>query len=1082
MTFKRLLPLLAVTLLAGCPTAPPVPNDPCEGVECGPGTCGAVAGVAQCFCDVGHRSEGLRCIEETVETDPCAPNPCTNKNRSVCTVIEDGTGSSPGVKAVCLCDAGYEERNGVCLPIDPCKPNPCTGANQTQCTNVGGTAMCGCDPSYIPDANGGCRPDFIHDCPAPTEGGDAFESDGCPLQARDIGTEGGQEEPHSLVPAGDTDWFRISAQPGQIYAVSANGAANLRVTVDFFSAQGEPLAQDSGVSVSLAVRSQVNDVIYVRVRAETPTATGAYTVSLQHEGEDDHADTHAEGTLHPVSQELTGRLQFYGDRDVMKLLLAPNRLYDLTARWTSAGITEPLVMDLIGPDGSAVLRSEQGLFPAMRTFITAPGEYAVRLRSADGKTRGEWMFHSTDIGPDDFPDEHVEATLVTPPAAPLTAWIDRVGDADFMEYAVEAEHVYAYTCTPTPQLGHCNLSVWDEALKLVGSDTNGGSGQLLYKALEDGVHTVRVTGNPTTQGSYNWRLEDRGPDDHGDTNETATPVTYPVQNTNGAIHYPGDKDVLAVTVDAARVLRVVTVGGGTGNVSSVSIYIRDAAGTLLAQSATGAANVAVSHEFAQAGTYFIELRAYSATQMGAYTWLIGDLGQDDHGDDAASATAVTWPTQSTAAQLETAGDKDFLAFTVGAGRILRFSAQGGAGVTSVSIYVRNSAGTTLAQSATGANGTSATVEFDQAGTYNVELRAYTTSHVGAYTWRIEDLGFDDHGDDASTATAVTWPQQNQGGLFETAGDRDFLSFTVGAGRILRFVTAGGAGVTSASIYVRNAAGTALVQSASGAATATAVYEFDQAGTYYVELRAYTTSHVGAYTWRIEDAGLDDHGDDSATATPVTWPAQNTPGLFETANDRDFLSFTVGAGRILRFVTAGGAGVTSASIYVRNAAGTALAQSASGGATASVSYEFEQAGTYFVELRAFTTSHVGAYTWRIEDMGLDDHGDTTATATAVTPPAPITTAQFETPGDRDLLSFTVNAGETLRFTTQGGTGVTSASIYIRDSAGTALAQATSGAATQTVTRLFPAAGTFYVEFRAATASHVGAYTWRIEPVP
>lgn len=74
-------------------------------------------------------------------TDPCDPNPCTQEHRTQC---ENRNG-----QAVCSCDAGTIEQNGVCQVITSCDPNPCTQEHRTQCRMVNNVATCECDPGYV---------------------------------------------------------------------------------------------------------------------------------------------------------------------------------------------------------------------------------------------------------------------------------------------------------------------------------------------------------------------------------------------------------------------------------------------------------------------------------------------------------------------------------------------------------------------------------------------------------------------------------------------------------------------------------------------------------------------------------------------------------------------------------------------------------------------------------------------------------------------------------------------------------------------------------------------------------------------
>src|SRR5262249_57315317 len=118
-------------------------------------------------------------------------------------------------------------------------------------------------------------------------------------------------------------------------------------------------------------------------------------------------------------------------------------------------------------------------------------------------------------------------------------------------------------------------------------------------------------------------------------------------------------------------------------------------------------------------------------------------------------------------------------FTSTAGHIYKVSC------TSSSSYlcylnVRDAGGTSVASSTYGTS-TSATFRATAAASFNIDVYAYST-YTGSYSVTVTDLGADDHGDTAATATALTLggatPANEQ-----CAYDQDFLSFTATAASI-----------------------------------------------------------------------------------------------------------------------------------------------------------------------------------------------------------------------------------------------------------------------------------------------------------
>ncbi len=81
--------------------------------------------------------------ENSQTTDPCNPNPCSDENKTNCS-LEGNDGF------LCSCDDGFEDYgDGSCKPSYPCNSdNVCSEANRV-CSNDHGTALCGgCLPGF----------------------------------------------------------------------------------------------------------------------------------------------------------------------------------------------------------------------------------------------------------------------------------------------------------------------------------------------------------------------------------------------------------------------------------------------------------------------------------------------------------------------------------------------------------------------------------------------------------------------------------------------------------------------------------------------------------------------------------------------------------------------------------------------------------------------------------------------------------------------------------------------------------------------------------------------------------------------
>ncbi|QDG50151.1 hypothetical protein FIV42_05200 [Persicimonas caeni] len=90
--------------------------------------------------DTGLADASFDASPDTGDADmqACAPNPCTDENRTAC--VESGAGY------VCQCDEGYVNVDGECLSENGCLPDTCN--DHGTCSEEGGGPSCACEEGY----------------------------------------------------------------------------------------------------------------------------------------------------------------------------------------------------------------------------------------------------------------------------------------------------------------------------------------------------------------------------------------------------------------------------------------------------------------------------------------------------------------------------------------------------------------------------------------------------------------------------------------------------------------------------------------------------------------------------------------------------------------------------------------------------------------------------------------------------------------------------------------------------------------------------------------------------------------------
>ncbi len=660
---------------------------------------------------------------------PCERFACQNPGRTRC-VVEDG-------RPRCACDEGLEEQGPLCVtptPPDPCVPNPCTQLHRSVCLNFSGEPRCLCDEGYELEGPT-CRPLIPVDCTGAHTDGDAFEPDECPELARDIGTSGEQEEPHTFAPAGDNDWFVVRAGAGQVLsfrAVSQGTSPNdFRADV-YAGAQLQALGpQRTGEErVDFAVKAEETAEVFLRLRAGTFEEQGAYTVSIGDEGFDDFPDEVLLASEHPLATAHEGRIQFEGDVDTLAFGLSAMHSYRVDTTWLDA--PGPLKVDLFRPGAASAYRQGQGAAAdALVTHAGAGGLHAVALSAAAGTRGGAFTVQVTDLGPDDHPDHPAEANGLHVNVL-ATGALERDGDRDVFRFDAEAGHIYRFTCTP-PGGSDCLVRLFGPSGAQVAADEDGGEGDLFRKLALGGSYVAQVFAPAGQTFSYTYRLQALGPDDHGDSPGAATSLGMPVVSAQGTgvLQFPGDVDFLHLDADPEHIYRIRCARTSLGD---CHLRVFNALGIPVAQDTDGG-DVDLYYEFTPGGDHYLEF--YGAPgQLGGFEWLVEDLEHDDHGSVLSMATLMSANSAWVLGHLQTPSDRDWFRFGATAGRAYRFTCQP-LTLSHCELRLYDLAENLLASHAAGPG---AHLTWTAPATAFFAFRIQSGGPMGTYQVRVEDLG------------------------------------------------------------------------------------------------------------------------------------------------------------------------------------------------------------------------------------------------------------------------------------------------------------------------------------------------------
>jgi len=539
----------------------------------------------------------------------------------------------------------------------------------------------------------------------------------------------------------------------------------------------------------------------------------------------------------------------------------------------------------------------------------------------------------------------------------------------------------------------------------------------------------------------------------------------------------GSSNYYRIDVPAGVTQLTITTTGGTGD---ANLYVRRgsrATTSAFDQSGvTSSANETVTINNPTSGTYYILLygnTAYSGVSLRA---AVTGTQADDHGNTRATATAVNLNT-STNGVINYGGDLDYFRVTMSASGTL-------------TVYTTGSSDTV--GRLLDANGVELAFNDDytdlnfrisrsvSAGTYYVEVQHFSSSGTGAYVLRVESgaPAATDAGGSAATATVVSLNSTTNESI-NPSGDVDYFRFEIptSGGSLAVFTT----GTTDTVGSLRNSNDVELASNDDAndvnfRITSTNV----SAGVYYIRVTGYSIA-TGNYSLRVEwtppATVTGDAGPTAATATDVNLNSTTAASL-SPSGDVDYYRFVVpSSGGTLTLYTTG---PTDTMGSLRNSSDAELAFNDD---STDLNFRITQtnvaAGTYYIRVTGFGGA-TGNYTLFVNwaagsTTTTDDHGNTTATATAVSLNS-TTNGAINTPGDIDFFRIQVLGSGTLTVYTTGSTDTYGSLL---DANGTVLTSNDDYLDLNFRISRAVTAGTYFISVRHFSSSSTGAYALRVE---
>ncbi|MFP2907108.1 hypothetical protein ACLESD_19075 [Pyxidicoccus sp. 3LFB2] len=279
--------------------------------------------------------------------------------------------------------------------------------------------------------------------------------------------------------------------------------------------------------------------VYVVVSGARSVDAGPYAYEFRDFGPDDADSRQDAPRVQAPGEDFPVILHPLGDTDVVAFRPTEGHGYHLSCARTGPGYSE-VAMALVDAAGASVDTNDLGLYqfamkagPQARWFLEARG------LPANAPTMLNCRME--DLGLDDYADQATGATPLTPgvPVSIQGHWQD---DVDVFSFTGTAGHGYAFSTEPGPRF----LRITNASGQLVFS----GSGRVLrHQLVASGTHFVHVSSGSSLASPFPLTLRELGPDEHGNTPDTATLVTLG-SVTTGGFQDRADIDAIAFQADA----------------------------------------------------------------------------------------------------------------------------------------------------------------------------------------------------------------------------------------------------------------------------------------------------------------------------------------------------------------------------------------------------------------------------------------------------------------------------------------------------------------------------------------------------
>ncbi len=336
---------------------------------------------------------------------------------------------------------------------------------------------------------------------------------------------------------------------------------------------------------------------------------------------------------------------------------------------------------------------------------------------------------------DDHGDSALTATPIDVNGGLLSACIDTAGDMDYFLFSAIAGRAYRVRATHQSAEMRSVLYLFASdgrtILYVSHQSPDGAGARIDWTCPANGTYFVMVRHAQASSGigCYALSVAVEVLDDHGDDRLSATPLLVDAEPIPGFLEAAGDTDAFLVSVDAGYDY-VATLTPASAE-DALALAVSGDAVAAHTLEVTEEAHVDLAAQ--QAGSVFLFVSAPSAQPAAGYEIAVRRSGYgDDHGNEAAAATALDPQAPSMTAAIEVSGDADWFRFEAreGAEYSIVLSTEAGLGCR---LTLRSPDGEVVLEDAAAAAGRAAELQWTAPADAVHYLEVAATAGTGAYT-------------------------------------------------------------------------------------------------------------------------------------------------------------------------------------------------------------------------------------------------------------------------------------------------------------------------------------------------------------